>query len=427
MGPIYSLDDFIDMVRRRARLIGLVILLGCVASLWVALSRQHLYRAYEVIQVAQPLISDELAKSTVEGSSARRLQLIEQRLMARDSVLEIIEMFGLYADLPGLKPAERVALLRKAVRIEGVAAAREGFSDDGSVSVLTVSAEMPTPLQAQQVAHEFAKRTIRLSRDSRTAQARETLDFLNAQERDLATRIAILEAEVVAYRNQHDLALPGGVEFRRSEIATLNEALLSIGRERIRIQRLVEQIDDSQRKATADRLRADYAEQLATLEAQRQLVTDRKSELERSIETSPEIERQIGAYDRDLTQLRAQLDAIRTRRSEAEVGVRLETERQSERLTVIEPAELPDYPVTGSRKKIAVLGGGLSVILALIAAFVMELRHPVIRTAAQMQREIGIMPVVSVPVMDTRPRRVSLAARLFGRARGGDGSDSTWA
>lgn len=426
MGPIYSFDDFIDMVRRRTVLIVLVILAGCVASVWYALSRQHMYRASEVIQVAQPKISDELAKSTVEGSSARRLQLIEQRLMARDSVLEIIAQYGLYANMPGLKPSERVALLRKAVRIEGVAAAREGFSDDGSMSVLTISAEMPTPRQAQQVAHEFAERTIQLSRDNRVDLARETLDFLIAQERGLATDIAELEAEVAVYRHANDLSLPGSIEFRRSEIATLNDALLAIGRERIRIQRASDQIDDSQRKATADRLRADFAEQLATLDAQRQLLIDRKAELEASIQTSPDVERQIGAYDRELSQLRVQLGAISTRRSEAEVGFRLETERQSERLTVIEPAELPDYPVTGSRKKIAVLGGGLSVIAALVLAFVMELRHPVIRTAAQMQREVGIMPVVSVPVMDTTPKRISLVSRIFGRRRRGD-TDETWA
>ncbi|MFV0513650.1 MAG: GumC family protein [Jhaorihella sp.] len=413
MGPIYSLDDFIDFVRRRAGLIVLVTFVGCVLSVWYALGRPHAYRASEVIQVAQPRISDDLAKSTVEGSAARRLQLIEQRLMARDNLLEVIGEFGLYSDLPGLRPSERVALLRNSVRIEGVAAAREGFSEDGSMSVVTVSARMPTPEQAQQVAHEFAQRTVQLSRDSRIAQARETLDFLKAREQGMAADIADLESEVVAFRQKHELTLPGSIEFRRSEIATLNEVLLGIERERIRLERASAQIDDTQRLATAERRRSDLAEQIKTVEAQRRLLLDRKSELEKSIETSPDIERALGAYERRLTRMRAQLDGISARRSEAEVGFRLEEERQSEHLTVIEPAELPDYPVTGSRKKIAVLGGGLSVLAAFAIAFAVELRNPVIRTAAQMQRETGIRPVVSVPVMDTAPR----PRGLFGRRR----------
>lgn len=404
------------MVRRRALLIMLVIAAGCAVSVWYALSLQHLYRSTEVIQVAQPRISDDLAKSTVEGSAARRLQLIEQRLMARDSVLEMIVRYGLYADMPGLSSGERVAMLRRAVHIEGIAAAREGVTDDGSMSVLTVSADMPTPLQAQKVAHEIAQRTVELSRENRIEQARETLEFLTVREQALADEIAALEAEVADYHRQHDLALPGSTDFRRAEIATLNDGLLAIARERIAIQRAADQIDDTQRRATADRLRADFAEQLATLDAQRQLLQDRKTELERSIETSPDVERQLGAYDRKLAQLRGQLDQITERRSEAEVGFRLETDRQSERLTVIEPAVVPEFPITGSRKKIAVLGGGMSVLIALLLAFAMELRKPAIRSAAQMERELGILPVVTIPVMKTGRRRSSLFRR---RSHGG--------
>lgn len=93
------------------------------------------------------------------------------------------------------------------------------------------------------------------------------------------------------------------------------------------------------------------------------------------------------------------------RRNEAEVGFRLETARQSERLTVIEPAPLPDYPVTTARKKKALMGAAASLMLALLAAFLLDLRRPVLRTAAQMERETGLAPVVSIPVMDTRPPR----------------------
>jgi uncharacterized protein involved in exopolysaccharide biosynthesis len=403
MGPIYSLDDFLDMLRRRAWLILTVIMAGCLLSVVVALKQPRIYRATEVLQVTRPEISDELARSTVEGSAARRLQLIQQRLMARDSVLEIIVKYGLYADLTGLTPSERVAMLRRAVRIEGVAAAREGASDDGSVSVLSISAEMPTPRQAQQVAHEFAQRTIELSRENRIRDARETLDFLLARERSLAAEIAVLEAQISAFRNRNDMTLPGSVDFRRSEIASLNDELLTLARERIRLERAADQIDGSQRQATADRLRADIAEQLATLEAQRQLLLNRKLELEQSIETSPEIERQLGAFERQLTLLRSQMDQVSTRRSEAEVGFRLESERHGQRLTVLEPAEEPLYSVSRSRKMIAVLGGGLSVAVALVLAWLMELRNPVIRTAEQMERELGFRPVVSIPMMQMAP------------------------
>ncbi|MEX0304282.1 MAG: DUF874 domain-containing protein [Leisingera sp.] len=405
MGPIYSLDDFLDMVRRRLFTIFTVFVLGCLASLWFAASQQHEYESAEVLQITQPQIAGELAKSTVEGSSARRMQLIEQRLMARGSVLVIIEKFGLYTDRDSLTQLQKVALLRESVRITGVAAAREGFADDGTISVLTITARMPTAEQAQQVAGEFSRRTIELSTATRIDQARETLSFFAEKEAALADQVAALEDEIAAYRNANDVTLPGTIEFRRAEIAAMNEGLLEIARERIEIRRAADQAQTTERPATARRLQAEAEQQLATLDAQEALLTERKAELEASLQTTPEVERQLGAYDRRLAQLQGELGQMTARRNEAEVGFRLETTRQAEKLTVIEPAPLPDYPVTGARKTKALMGAAASLIASLLAAFLLELRHPVLRTAAQMERETGLMPVVSIPVMDTRPRR----------------------
>lgn len=408
MGPIYSIEDFLDMLRRRAGLIAKVIILGTLVSLWYASQQAHQYQSAEVIQIVQPKIADDLAKSTVEGSSARRLQLIEQRLMARGTVLEIVEKFDLFGDRPDLKPSEVVALMRESIRIEGVAAAREGFADDGTISVLTIIATMSTPELAQQVAHEFARRTIELSISSRIELARETLTFFAEQETTLAAELTAFKDEIAAFHTENDLTLPGTAEFRRAEVATINAGLLDIAREQIEVRRAADHATATQRTATAQRMLVEFKEQLATLEAQRDLLITRKNELEISLETSPEIERQLEDFERRQLQLQAALGTITARRTEAEVGFRLETGHQSERLTVIEPAALPDYPITGGRKRLAIMGALASVMLALVLAYVQELRHPVLRSGAQMQRETGLTPVVSIPVLDTqRKRRLS--------------------
>ncbi|MDE4131495.1 DUF874 domain-containing protein [Phaeobacter sp. QD34_3] len=404
MGPIHSLQDFLDMLRRRLRVILAVTLLGSLASLWFAARQQHLYESAEVIQVAQPTIADDLAKSTVEGSTARRMQLIEQRLMARGTILEIVETFGLYADLPDLRPSELVTRVRENVTITGVAAVREGFADDGTIAVLTITARMPSPEQAQAVAAEFGRRTIELSVNSRIEQARETLNFFAAKEAALAKDLAALEDEIATFRTKNDVAQPGALEFRQAEIATLNEALLDIAREQIQIRRAADQAVASERPATAQRMLQEFEEQLATLSAQSDLLNQRKAELEQALETTPEVERQLAAYERRQQQVQGELDIMRARRSEAEIGFRLETSRQSERLTVLEPAALPDYPVTGGRKRKAMLGAAASLFLAMVVAFLMELRKPVLRSAAQMKRETGLLPVVTIPEMEP-PKR----------------------
>jgi uncharacterized protein involved in exopolysaccharide biosynthesis len=196
MGPIYTVQDFVDMTRRRLVVIVLVIIAGSAASLYWAMSYVHLYSSSEVIQVEQPKINDPLARSTAEGSSARRLQLIQQQLMARASLQDIIDKYGIYDNLSALKPSEKIQLLRESVSINGVAAAREGFADDGTISVLTITAQMERPQLARDVAHEFAEQTRALMTAQRREQTEQTLAFFQSQETVVVDNIAALEAEL---------------------------------------------------------------------------------------------------------------------------------------------------------------------------------------------------------------------------------------
>ena len=417
MGPVQTFADFLDMVRRRAGLILLIAGLGCVVAVLVALDRKHLYRATEVIQVVQPKVAGDLARSTIEGSAAQRLQSIEQRVMARDSVLEVVEIFGLFDDVPGMTVTEKVDALRDAATIEFTAAAGNGRV--GAVSILTVSAEMSTPQEATQIAHEFARRTIALSRETRLEKARETLAFFAAREETLRQQVERIEDQMAAFRRANNMTPLGSLSLLQNEVADINLELLSIGRERIRIERGSEQARQSQRKATADRILADTNAQLATLDAQVRLLEERKAELENaimtSIKTSPQIDRQISDFESQLEQLRSELEVASARRTEAEVGYRLETQGQGEQLTVIEPAMAPDYPFTPSRAKMAMAGAFVSLVVALGVALALEVLNPVMRTAAHMERDLGIKPVVSVPRLNTRRYRRGLLARIFRR------------
>ncbi|MEO9629109.1 MAG: Wzz/FepE/Etk N-terminal domain-containing protein [Sulfitobacter sp.] len=408
MGPIYTFDDIIDMLRRRAGVIILITLLGCIASVYWALSTPHVYQSSEVIQIEQPKIANDLAPSTVEGSSARRLQLIEQQLMARGTLVDIIQRFDLYDDLTALRMSEKVDLLRRSVTITGVAAPREGFGDDGTISVMTFTAEMDNPADAQAVAREFADRTRQMSTAQRQSQTQETLEFFQRQEQNLIRDISELEAELADYRAENDLSLEGSLQFRRGEISSLNDALLELDREIIATRLARDRVNPDARAATIAREQAELDATLESLTTQRDLLQEQRETLTASLQTSPEVERELARFDRRLTQLQDQLEVITARRNEAEVGFSLESDQRGEKLITLEQAELPDYPVSLSRKKRAAIGGMGSFALALIVAFLLELRRPVIRSSRQMTRETGLIPVVSIPDLSPREKRRTL-------------------
>lgn len=402
MGPIYSLSDFLDMVRRRIGLISFVFITGCIGSVIWALSQQHMYSASEVIQIEQPKIAGDLAPSTVDGSAARRFQLIEQQVMARGSLQDIIDKFGLYDDLTALTPIEKINLLRQSVSINGVAAVREGYSDDGAISILTITASMDEAELARDVAHEFGERTRTLASRQRASQTQETLEFFQTREEALLADIAALDEELTRFRSENDLSIVGSLEFRRDELGNLNQSILEIDREIIAAQLAKGRVDRSRREATVAREMAEYDGILASLTDQRKLLQDRREVLNASLETTPEVERELASFERRMDRLQEQLNVISTRRAEAEVGYSLEAAERGERLITLEEARVPEYPYTMSRKKRAVIGAAGATLLALALAFLLELRHPVIRTAKQMQRETGLMPVVSIPPMAMR-------------------------
>jgi len=416
MGPIHSISDLLDMVRRRIGIISFVIIAGCMFSLLWAMRAPHMYTSSEVIQIEQPKIDTDLAPTTVAGSSARRLQLIEQQLMSRGSLLEMIEKFDIYGDLEALRPSEKVNLLRQDISITGVAAVREGFADDGAISVLTFTARMGTAELAQAVAHEMADRTRELSAQQRQVQTQETFAFFKNQEDNIVKQIQTLEDELAAFRSENDLSISGGLEFTRDEIASLNDAILRLDRDIIAAELALNRIDRTQRASTAERREEELRAQMTSLSTQRDLLVDRRQTLSNSIETTPEVERSLAAFQRRMNRLQGQLDVIATRRGEAQVGLSLETAARGERLTTIEPAPLPDYPYTMSRKKRAVMGGAASVMVGLVLAFLLDLRRPVVRTARQMERETGLRPVVSIPDMGTpwrQKRKKSSLSKLW--------------
>lgn len=402
MGSIHSIGDFFDMVRRRLAIILCVAILGSVITVLFALNQRHLYISTEVLQLRSPKIATSLTPTTVEGSSARRLQFIEQQVMSRGTLLDVAQELELFTDADALEEGKKVELLRQSVSLRGVAAAREGYSDDGTVSLLRIAATWASPEGAQNLAREFSRRTQELSIDSRLEQSLEALRFFELRERNLAAEVDALETEIAEFRANNDIPAPGSIAAAQREIERLNQSLLTIDREMISLQAQLARTPQTRvERREQDEARA----AIARLTEERKLVSTPLAELQSSIEASPEIELQLARYELQLSQLREQLQAARTKHKEAAIAHDLEAEKQSERLTVLEPAPLPEYPYTSSRKKMVLLGGFASLLAGLALAFLLDLRRPVIRTAAQMEHALGLRPVVTIPEIDPRARR----------------------
>ena len=125
----------------------------------------------------------------------------------------------------------------------------------------------------------------------------------------------------------------------------------------------------------------------------------------KTIQKAPEIERELSALERNLERLQDQYSVITRRKADAEMGQMLEDRQQMDRFEALETALVPEVPASGSRKKVAIMGGVASLLAGIALAFVVELANPAIRSAMQMERALGVQPVVAIPTIRTRRDR----------------------
>lgn len=396
MMQFQSIGEVLAALRRRALLIIVVTFLGCFGSLYYALGQSKVYEATAVVQIEDAQVPDQLAGALATNTdAARRIRLIEQRLMARDNLVRVMEKHVLFADNPAMTMTERVGWMRDAVRIQQLVSQAQTFAPGGNApSGLMITVRLDDPDKAANVANELMQLVIEQSRSRSVSRARDTFDFFATEEARVGAEIEDLEGRMAAFKRKNAEQLPSGVVDLRTQRSTLRATDLDLDQQILTIE------------TSSDRTRDDVRlRQIAALQEQKALIASRITEIERLILGAPEVEREFNRLEREMTMLREQYEVITRRKAEAELGQMLENRQATDRFEALETALPPEFPVSRSRKKLALMGGVASVLAGLAAAFVVETMNPVIRSAAQMERMLGIQPVVAIPVVTTRQDR----------------------
>lgn len=396
------------MLRRRFWVMALVVVLGCVASVWYALNQPRVYEAAAAVQIRGPVVEEVSGAGAAADDSrvAQQLELIERRIMARDNMAELVERYGLFTEPPNLSMMEKVGLMRGAIRLEELRGDRPEWMPGGNQpSGLIIWVQLGDPETAAIVANDLMGSVISQSRQGLIERARTTRAFFEEEERRLAEEIAALENRIAEFKRENAEAMPDNVMALRTQLAALRETELEIERQIIAQQ------------ATSDRQRIEVqARQQERLENQQDLVSQRIAEIEASLAAAPDVEREFSALTRELTQLQERFTAVTRNRADAELQQLLEDQQKAETFEVLETAIPPTTPVSTSRRNIAMAGGAVSVAAAVLVALLLEMLNPAIRSPAQLERQLSIRPVVAIPTVrsswDIRRRRLTVAGAV---------------
>ena len=248
-----------------------------VAAAGIALARMlpTVYDAQALLVVESEQIPDSLAASTVQTQATEQLQIIQQRILTRDTLVDLANRLQIYAPLPGQAPLQMdadllVEDLRKRIKIVTTG----GTVPRGPVqaTLVAVSFEAPTAALAAAVTNDVVTLILRTDVEMRTGAARQTLEFFQQEVTRLDQELSRRNTAILQFKEANANTMPDSLEFRRSQLGAAQQQLLAlqqqmaeVGDARARLVRVHLAMGDSN---TAPADKTIEAQQLQTLQDQ---------------------------------------------------------------------------------------------------------------------------------------------------------------
>ncbi|SET42794.1 GumC family protein [Oceanicella actignis] len=500
-GLIGDLTYWLAVARRRFWTLFAVWVAVALVGVGVAYVLPPVYESRALILVETQRISPDLVRSTVSSPAGERIALIRQRLLTRETMLELAERHRLFPEGADISPTRKVEAMRRAIVLEQAPLGNNPGWNPGAAgaTAFTVAFTAAEAETAAAVVNDLVTRILAQNTRLRRDRAETTSAFFAQEAQRLADELARQEAAIIAFMREHEDSLPDSLDYRRDQLDLLQERAaglelrrLELEQERSSLTFILDSVEspaqsalerglEAARRALMERsavLSSQHPEirslrsrvqafeaavaaeraaraqapagtdaappppaavearrRLAFIDAQIAHIGNRLTELEaqraaleRTILATPNVEIALNALRRQYEETESRYRDARAKLAEAQAGEQLEFQQQGERMEVIEPPVVPEWPIRPNRLKMAVasVAAGLAAGLGLIV--LLELLSGVVRRSDDLER-IGRRPVAVLPyVTTTNERRRVWAVRLLAAAAVfGGGAAALWA
>ncbi len=230
-----GLGDLLAALKRRRNLAILTMAIVFVVGAIIVIAWPNTYQSTATILLEEPEIPQELVQTTVTTFAAEQIQYINQRVMTRTNLANIIEKFNLYSDKRKYSPT---LLLTDAVQENIVLDLFNVELTDPqrgvpviSTIAFTLGFEDPNPATAQKVANELVSLYMEENVRSRTVQTVETRQFLGEEVKRLEDRVRVLEQKIARFKEENEGSLPQTSQVNLAAMQRLDNQILEIDRE----------------------------------------------------------------------------------------------------------------------------------------------------------------------------------------------------
>ena len=382
--------QLIAILKRRIFYFAIPFVVFLIIGFLVVAIQRPIYEAEGKILVESPEIPTDLVQPTVTAAATERIQVIQQRLMARDSLLPIVDKFNLFPSerqfmsgtqvLDLMRQRAQIALVDISAQIEGGRLAYQG--PKGSAVAFTVSFDYENPDLAAKVANELLTSILSEDVRSRTSRATETTEFLAQEVKRLQGKMDGINQQIFVAKQQAadpkhgDQTIPEALKVQTDELAAMKADLIQ--------------------KSSI------YSAEFPVIKA----LNRRIAALEYQISRTPKAKPMAAGQDIDaLTQqqdaLEKELDEESKKLTAARLGEAMERNEQSEHLQVIEQPIVPQKPIKPNRPKLFALSLALAMAAGGGAVFLAEMLDRTIRGTRDLALIVDSGLLVGLPYIPT--------------------------
>ena len=225
-----DLGYYWKIFRRRLPYVIILAALGTAIGVSLAMTLPPTYNSEATLIVESEQIPGDLAETTVRTGEVEALQIIRQRILSRDVLLELANELEIYPPESELTADQKVDDLRERIQFTttGGQTSSRGPRD---ATIVTVGFTAETGRLAAETANEVVTLILQENVEMRTAVARQTLDFFTQEVDRLEQSLSRVSSQIREFRENNLEALPDSLEFRRGQQATLQERLAELERE----------------------------------------------------------------------------------------------------------------------------------------------------------------------------------------------------
>lgn len=220
-----NLSYYFSVFRRRLPYFLIVATIISAISVTVAYTLPPAYESRMVLLVESPQIPEELAASTVRTPAFEQLQIVQQRLLTRDNMLDIARKYEVLPDLDSMNPDQIVSAMRARTTITTSNRRRQ------EAPLMTVTFEAPSARTTAEVLNEYLLLIQQQDTEFRKGRSGETLEFFTQEVDRLSEELELQSARILEFKQGNTDTLPESLQYRLDQQAVFQDRLIQIDRD----------------------------------------------------------------------------------------------------------------------------------------------------------------------------------------------------